>query len=210
MTSNPARFMGRNGPPGDLSQLPPRVLSAGTTLFRATDHNAGPWYYASQGTGRFDLPAPKGTCYSAFDHVTCVLEQLFPEVLDARGLPLEPALLSGVHVYEFLTPAQLILADLQTTAAATYGASRELSTTSDYLVSQDWAAGLSVNFSGLAYAPRCNPQPTAVGVAVFGPAGADATWAPVASTTGDDLGALLRSGGLPVAGPPSLDEMVLA
>ncbi|ABG99767.1 hypothetical protein RHA1_ro08723 (plasmid) [Rhodococcus jostii RHA1] len=34
----------------------------------------GPWWFSSSGGGRFDLSAPRGTCYVAFDEATAIRE----------------------------------------------------------------------------------------------------------------------------------------
>lgn len=48
-------------------------------MCRIHRYRRSPWWFASDGAGRFDLPVPHGTCYLAVDPVAALLEV-------ARGL----------------------------------------------------------------------------------------------------------------------------
>jgi len=77
----------------DLGGFPVWHVHAGTTLLRVTTSGYGPWWFSSDGAGRFDLAPPRGTCYLADDEMGALLE-----VLAARRLFLVDAYTSSQSV----------------------------------------------------------------------------------------------------------------
>jgi len=145
----------------------PSLRLAGAKLHRI--HRAGqcPWWFSSDGSGRFDLPAAggRGTCYLAEEAVGCFLEvfrrwTLVPEAeVETRRV---------AHLE--LPPTQL--ADCSSSLCREFGLTGELHSTPDYALTQAWAAGFAnAGFDGIHYLLRHDPGQRLVGVALFGPAG---------------------------------------
>jgi len=73
----------------NISTLP---LAAGTPLYRIFRTGRSRWWFSYDGTGRFDLPFPAGTCYLAEDPLAALLQVrrgltlLSEAFLDARQL----------------------------------------------------------------------------------------------------------------------------
>ncbi|MGN6634758.1 MAG: RES domain-containing protein, partial [Oryzihumus sp.] len=59
-----------------LAGFPAYRLDPRTVLCRAHLAANGPWWFSHDGGGRFDLPAPRGTCYLATDPAAAVRERL--------------------------------------------------------------------------------------------------------------------------------------
>jgi hypothetical protein len=160
-------------PTGSLEGFPSLVLGRETALFRAHSIHRGPWWFGSDASGRFDLPAPRGTCYLALDPESAVRERLGP-VLGGRS-QLPESTLIDVVVSSLTLPRPRPVADVQSRRAATFGVTRELETMVPYAVPQAWAQALAqARFEGVRYGPRFTPG-RASAVALFGEAG-DAPW----------------------------------
>lgn len=156
-------------PSGSLQGFPSVVLGPQTALFRAHQGHRGPWWFGSDGSGRFDLPVPRGTCYLALDPETAVRERLGP-VLGGRS-ELPESTLADVVVSSLNLPWEVSVADLQSRRAAAYQVTRELETMVPYAVPQAWARALAgARFDGVRYGPRFTPG-QASALALFGEAG---------------------------------------
>lgn len=158
------------GPPTvALQRFPTVTLTTAAELFRAHTSAYGPWWFGSDGSGRFDLPRPRGTCYLADSPVVAVRERL-GVVLGSRAT-VPASLLDAVVVSRLAVPTDRALADLQARAASRFGALRELEVMVPYAVPQAWARAFDeAGLGGVAYGPRFSTGP-AVSYAVFGPAG---------------------------------------
>jgi hypothetical protein len=160
-------------PTGSLEGFPSVVLGPQTGLFRAHSIHRGPWWFGSDGSGRFDLPAPRGTCYLALDPESAVRERLGPVLGSLSELP--ESALADVVVSSLALPRRWPVADVQSRRAAAFGVTRELETMVPYAVPQAWARALAQErFEGVRYGPRFTPG-RASAVALFGEAG-DAAW----------------------------------
>jgi RES domain len=159
------------GPPsGSLEGFPVRAVVRGSTLHRAHAATRGPWWFGHDGAGRFDLPAPRGTCYLATDAVAALRERLGPVLGVAAAVP--ETLVADVVVSALPVPRTWSVADLQVRAAGAHGVTRELETMVPYAVPQAWARALDrLGHDGVAYGPRFTPGDGSA-VAVFGEAGA--------------------------------------
>ena len=60
-------------------------MDGGRVWYRAHAVGLGPWWYSHDSSGRFDLPAPAGTCYLASQLEVAVRERL-GETLVTAGL----------------------------------------------------------------------------------------------------------------------------
>ncbi len=160
----------QKAPAGDLAGFPAYRLEEGTTLFRAHRAGLGPWWFSSTGEGRFDLPTPRGTCYTALDALSALRERLGPVLGTAAAVP--ESLLTGTVVSRLRVPEGRDVADLQTRRAASFGATRELETMVPYAVPQAWARALAgAGLEGVRYGPRFTPGECSA-VALFGDSGA--------------------------------------
>jgi hypothetical protein len=156
-----------------LGGFPTRQVTPGDALRRAHTAAYGPWWFGSDGGGRFDLPVPRGTCYLASSPVVAVRERLGTVL---GGQPVVAAsLLADVVVSTLHLPDDRDLADVESAAATRFGVTRELETMVPYAVPQAWARAFDgAGVGGVAYGPRFTVG-DAASYAIFGPAGA-ADW----------------------------------
>lgn len=184
--------------------FPARALPAGRRLWRVARRS--PWWFCSAGDCRFDLPAPRGTCYLGSDELTGLLEVLGPAL---SNLVVPPSFVAGRAVFAVDLPVRVRLANTSSRKAVGFGVTNELAALTPYRVPNAWAATFdAAGFDGIAYRVRFDPGPHARGVALFGPAGA-ADW-PVAErrTVDAELLARLESQcGVRVAAPPRLSQL---
>ncbi|MDQ1738366.1 MAG: hypothetical protein QOE53_18, partial [Pseudonocardiales bacterium] len=103
-------------------------------MYRAHKAAAAPWWFSSDGSGRFDLPPAHGTCYLASDAEAAVRERWGEELLALGCVP--RGLAESTEVSELRAPRGGRLADLCSGEAAHFGVTREISTTSRYDVTQ--------------------------------------------------------------------------
>lgn len=173
--------LGEPKDPTVLASEFPRVSSISGQWYRAhSDGRAalpdrGCWWFASYVPpgpveGRFDLRAPRGTCYFADLVEATVRERLGPTWGGHPFLP--PVALAGttVSVVE-LTPyvdAEDV-ADTDCLAAAGY-VTREVGAASYSLTQRHAEAFAAAGFGGISYGPRFTPGPVRA-VALFGDAG---------------------------------------
>lgn len=135
----------------------------------------GSWWYASTARagdpdvgGRFDLPAPNGTCYLADSLAGAVVEKLLRApvkvVVDER---LDELFHTVVTVRR--TPP---VADLTARKATGYGLNAEIHSTLDYARTRRWAIAFHrTGFRGLRHRLRGDVTQRLAGWALFGSAG---------------------------------------
>lgn len=167
-------------PPADLSGFPSfRLRGPRVRIHRAS---VGPWWFNSDLTQRFDLPAPAGTCYLADDP-----NGAFIEVFRGFAGGLIPeAEITARRIARVRPPRSIRLADLLNERAAMFGVTAELGSTSDYERSQAWAGAFArAGFEGIRYHLRHDPTSRLVGIAVFGEAG-ERDWPVLADDPVDD------------------------
>lgn len=180
VTATPPRSApAQGGPPPSLAGMPTRRVP-GTHWYREHGHRPGAsdggcWYYASLPEdpatgGRFDVPAPEGTCYLANRPLVAAMERVGR--FTARHKPVPADLVDGrvvttIDVSDL--PSRVV--DLVVKRAAThFGVTGELFTASDCSVPQGWADAVhQAGHPALVYTPRSSPQGRAI--AVFGPRG---------------------------------------
>ncbi len=202
---------GLQGPPSNLRGFPMQpARQQSRTLYRifhARHHTTGtlnpPWHYSSAPApaagGRFDLPAPHGTCYWSDRRYGAWVEVFrgarLVDPVDARARRL--------HTAE--APA-LRLADVTAARAYSFGVTAELSTIDDYTLPQQWALALHAH-GAEALRGTCRHDPTsrAHNIAVFGSAGRAARrrgWRTSRGPVETDLALLSELAGLGVRVPP--------
>lgn len=161
----------------DMTGFPDRQLPAGSIWHRQHRTDLGPWWFSSVvggvGRGRFDLPAPHGTCYLASSADAAVRELVGPD-FTAHGL-VPTSVLDDRHVSRLTVPVRVRAADLDDPQATGYRVTRELPTMTPYGIPQAWAAALkAAGFDGLVHPLRFSPG-SERGLSLFGIAG-DAGW----------------------------------
>lgn len=136
-------------------------------LFRIHRRNTHPWWFSSDGSGRFDLrdDPQRGTCYLAEDPLGSFVE-VFQEYQDI--LPGEVA----ARVLKRTSPRAFRLADATDGRARRFGVTAALHASEDYERTQAWAAAFAAaGFDGIRYLVSHDPRARLVGVALFGPKG---------------------------------------
>jgi hypothetical protein len=152
-----------------------RNLDAGTPVFRVVRRGHGPWWFSGDGSGRFDLEAPAGTCYLATTPVAALLEALGPEL--AGGRAVAPEAFADRELRDLALPRRVRLADAASRRAAGFGITAELTAIVPYDLPRAWARALAAaRFDGIRSTLRHDPASRPEGVALFGAAGERARW----------------------------------
>jgi RES domain len=153
----------------NLDGFPSFTLPAGTPLHRIHRASTSPWWFSSDGSGRFDPVSVEGlgTCYLAEAELGAWVEVFRTALVIAE---------SDVHNRRLCSPAlprDLTLADATNRAALAFGITASLSAGEDYGPSHLFAAAASAHgFAGIRYLVRHDPAQRLVGTALFGPSGA--------------------------------------
>ena len=180
-------------PPEDLTDFP--TLSLAGLWFRAHTAGNGVWWFSSDGTGRFDLAEPHGTCYLGSSVGVAVRERLGRRL--ASG-PVPIAVADQMLVSRVRLRSRA--ADLTTRAAERFGVTREISTITPYDLPQRWATALhAASHRGIRYWPRFALGADDLAVAQFGGAGAGTRRGDPDPFSGHDA---LRAAGIAVLGVP--------
>ena len=142
--------------------LPPR------RLVRVCRRVNGTWWFSSDGSGRFDLKPPEGTCYFATDEFAAIREA-------SRLGPVTPAWIADREVRHVTPPnPRARLAATTRRAAGGYGLTNELTTMLPYDLPRDWAAAFRAHgFDGIRHILRHDPRARPGGVSWFGRVGDD-------------------------------------
>lgn len=169
------------GPPSraGLARFPRWTLPANRVTYRAHSTKKGAWFFHAlehdEATdGRFDLPAPEGTCYLAGTMPGAVRER-WGRNLVSRGYILARDA-DTTQVSSLSVPRPHGLANTSHRRAAECGLTREIATITPYRLPQEWAAAFrSLPSDGIRYLPRFSTGPRDVAYALFGEAG-PRTW----------------------------------
>jgi len=158
-------------PPAELSRFPRARLTSDTVLYRAHTRGRSPWWFSSDLSGRFDLLAPHGTCYLATDVETALRERFGHELVELGVVSFEAA--ARTEVSALRVPVTRWVANTCARAAASFGMTREISTASDYALTQAWASALYATGrqTGIRYQTRFTTAAAANAAALFGDAG---------------------------------------
>lgn len=153
----------------DLSSFPTVSIPASTQLYRGHRTANGAWFFSNEGAGRFDLDAPRGTCYLGVDPDTAVREVLGPTLHNLGGVDEEFAaqrVISQLHL-----PDTRTVANLCDKRAADYAVTREIHTITPYDKTRAWARALDAIADGVQYESRFTTAAHANAVAIFDAAG---------------------------------------
>jgi hypothetical protein len=123
----------------------------------------GTWWFSSDGSGRFDLKAPDGTCYFATDAYAAIREA-------SRLGPVTPAWIADREVRHVTPPnPRSRLAATTRRSAGAYGLTNELVTMLPYDLPREWAAAFRAHgFDGIRHMLRHDPRARPGGVSWFG------------------------------------------
>ncbi len=151
-----------------LRDFPEVVLRSGTEVHRIHSVAFGAWYFDAEDTWRFNPCAVEGVgaCYLAERPVAGLLEiYKGVTVVDERDV-------AGKAHFTAALEADVRLADCCAPAARAFGVNGEIHTTTDYDLTQAWAASLAQSaFAGIRYFCRADPAMSLVGYALFDAAG---------------------------------------
>ena len=158
----PARTLGE---PGDLSGFP--AVAPPKRLVRVCRAGRATWWFSADGSGRFDLHPPEGTCYFATDAYAAIREA-------TRLGPVSTAWVADRELRRVSPPDPTArLAATTRQAAGRYGVTTELATVIPYDLSRRWAAAFRAErFDGIRHQLRHDQRARPSGIALFGPAGA--------------------------------------
>lgn len=133
-----------------------------------------PWWFSSDGKGRFDLPPPDGTCYAALDEVAALLEVIGPDIV---GGMVSDSFLYGRKLWRLALPRSHRVANLTDRRARGFGVTGEIHTVVPYNVPREWSLALRRSRAeGVLYRVRHDPSFRGSGVGLFGKAGARKSW----------------------------------
>jgi hypothetical protein len=126
------------------------------------------WWFSSDGSGRFDLKAPEGTCYFATDEYAAIREA-------SRLGPVTPAWAADREVRHVIPPnPRARLAATTRKAAGAYGVTNELMTMLPYDLPREWAAAFRAHgFGGIRHILRHDSRARPGGISWFGGVGDD-------------------------------------
>ncbi len=173
-------------PPARLDGFPRRRLPPTAPLYRIHRLDRAPWWFSHDGSGRFDLATPRGTCYLAEEPLGAFVE-VFRAMAVVPSAEVDARRVSTLHA-----PRPFVLADCTSRRARAFGITAAIHSGEDYTRTQAWAAALAAaGFDGVRYLLSHDPAQRSVGVALFGPAGL-AQW-PVEATGPVDSTVILRA-----------------
>jgi len=153
--------------PGDLAGFP--AVPPPARLVRVCTATRGTWWFSSDGSGRFDLQPPEGTCYLAADEYAAIREAtrlgpVTPEWIAAREVRIVPP-----------PEPRAGLAATNRKAAGRYGMTSEIVTLVPYDLPRRWAAAFRAHgFDGIRHELRHDQRARPSGVSLFGAAGSGA------------------------------------
>lgn len=200
----------------DWATFPAFRPRTGTVLWRAARRGREPWWFCTCGSCRFDLDAPRGTCYAGTDELSGILENIGYEW--ASGSPLTLAFLRGRTLHASVA-AGLVdgpLANLTSRKAVGFRITNELSDMTPYDVPRAFARlvdaarnGSRRAFGGIRFRTRFDTGITTRGVALFGDAGLRTGVSATEQEITDELVEALVELGLNIDGPPPVSALTV-
>ncbi|HUP23900.1 MAG TPA: RES domain-containing protein [Thermoanaerobaculia bacterium] len=154
-------------PPSDLGGFPGSLVPG--HLLRVCRKERATWWFSSDGSGRFDLAPPEGTCYLATDAYAAVREA-------SRLGPVTPGWVLARELRTVSPPDPTArLAATTRQAAGRFGLTTELATILPYDLPRRWAVAFRRRgFAGIRHELRHDQRARPSGIALFGSAGAPA------------------------------------
>ncbi|MBT2539656.1 hypothetical protein J7E99_02760 [Streptomyces sp. ISL-44] len=194
------------------AEFPKAVMKPGRFVYRAAKRDKGPWWFCRCGECRFDLPPPRGTCYTGTDEVSGILESIGMDWCAGEpAIGLIPKLVKErvVHAYEL--PKSVNAANLSSRRAVGFKVTNELATMTPYGVPQKYAQVFDQTrgkrrahqFLGIRFRTRFDTGAISHGLALFDDEG-ERSWPSSARDIDEELLAKLRALGVFVEEPPGL------
>jgi hypothetical protein len=151
-----------------LARFPRRTLRAGADIYRIHGRDRNPWWFSSDGTGRFDpVDSGFGACYFAERPLGAWIEVFRRDMQLSELAVLERAL------FRVRLGRDLRLADLPSRRALQFGVTASLGANEEYAESQRFAVrAVEAGFAGIRYLVRHDPAQQLYGIALFGSPGA--------------------------------------
>jgi hypothetical protein len=150
-----------------LRRFPCRTLQTHNVLFGIHKAINTPWFFSTDGSGRFDLTAVPctGTCYFAEQPLGA-----FVEVFRDIGIIAHTDVLARRQT-AFSPSIPIRLANCAASKAHQFGITAAIHSTPDYQQTQAWALAFQrAGFEGVRYLLSHDPRQKLVGVAIFGSA----------------------------------------
>jgi len=159
------------------------------------------WWFSSNGSGRFDLEPPEGTCYLASDGFAALREA-------SRGGPVTPEWVRHRELRIVAPPdPEARLAATTRARAALFGVTTELVTIIPYALARRWATAFRRSgFDGIRHQTRHDPRARPSGVSLFGAAG-DPGWP--SGSRQEITGRLLSRAGIAVLEVPAASAVTV-
>lgn len=153
-----------------LARFPRRTLRGDVELYRIHRRERGPWWFSSDGAGRFDpVGTGVGACYLAARPLGAWVEVFRKE------MQLSERAVGDRALFTVALGTDLRLADLTSRRALQFGVTASLGAAEDYTGSHRFAArALEAGFAGVRYFVRHDPAQKLYGVALFGDPGESA------------------------------------
>ena len=144
-TEVPARRPTLESPHGDPARFPHLEIPREHSRARMHREGHGAWWFSSDGSGRFDLEHPNGTCYLAETPLGALIEHF-------DGIDLIPQEDLDQRRISILSPGRALrLANCTSSRARSFGADLALSAGADYERTQRFAAWFHANgFGGVS------------------------------------------------------------
>lgn len=199
--------LGLRKPPADITGFPVTALRKGKILYRAHKKGLGPWWFASDDGGRFNLDPPAGTCYLAADEETALRERLGPD-MDANGMVsrewADETVVSKLSVQRGGRLAHTCHKD-----APKFGLTREIATCTGarYGLSRKWARKFHAEgMRGVLYESRFTTEARPNAWALFDTAGARGWPVDPSPRLGHEV---CERAGIIVIAPPTLPDLTV-
>lgn len=147
-------------------RFPVAALRSGAALHRTHVATREPWWFGNSLGGRFDLPEPRGTCYTGESEIVTLLETW-------TGMSIVPRPeLASRAISTLCVERDLSLADMTSNAGIEFGVTAEISTTIEYGPTQKWASALhAAGYDGIRYWARHEVARSAACIALFAAGG---------------------------------------
>jgi hypothetical protein len=170
-------------------------------LFRVCRRENHTWWFSSDGSGRFDLFHPEGTCYFATDAFAALREA-------TRGGPVTALWVRDRELRQTKPrDPKARLAAVTRARAASFGLTSELTTVLPYDLPRRWATAFRrAGFGGIRHELRHDPRARSSGSSLFGPSD-DPGW-PLGRRTRLSIDALAAAG-VSVLEIPSSDGLTI-
>lgn len=147
-----------------LARFPRRTVRGDAELYRIHHRERGPWWFSSDGAGRFDpIGTGLGACYLAAQPLGAWVEVF------RRQMQLSERAVSDRALFAVTLGTSARLADLTSRRALQFGVTASLGADEDYGGSHQFAArAVEAGFAGVRYFVRHDPAQRLYGIALFG------------------------------------------